>query len=101
MPIISTQPIEKDGKVYPYLTVNLSISPLVQDTIGASVAMRLTPYRVKDVEEGGGFEMLPDDAKAVVYLDVFPVIEGGDLVLGQAVTGIMTSLQDFVTGKGL
>jgi hypothetical protein len=101
MPITSTQPIEKDGKMYPYLTVNLSISPLVQDTIGASVAMRLTPYREKDVTEGGGFEMLPDDAKAVAYLDVFPVIEGGDLVLGQTVNGIMTSLQDYITGKGL
>jgi len=101
MPITSTQPIEKDGKTYPYLTVNLSISPLVQDTIGASVAMRLTPYRVKDITEGGGFEMLPDDAKPVVYLDVFPIIEGGDLVLGQTVNGIMTSLQDFITGKGL
>jgi hypothetical protein len=101
MPITSTQPIEKDGKTYPYLTVNLSISPLVQETLGASVAMRLTPYRVKGVEEGSGFEMLPDNAKAVVYLDVFPAIESGDLVLGQTVNGIMTSLQDFINGKGL
>ena len=46
MPIQSTNPIVVDGIEYPYYTVNLAISPLVKETeVGASVAMRLTPYR--------------------------------------------------------
>jgi hypothetical protein len=101
MPIVSTQPIEQDGKSYPYLTVNLAISPLVKDYIGGSVALRLVPYREKTVEEGGGFEMLDDQAKAVVYLDVFATIDQGDVELGQAVNGIMSSIQQFIIDKGL
>ena len=101
MPITSTQPIEKDGKVYPYLMLNLSISPLVQDQIGGSVAMRLTPYREKDVSEGGGFDILTEDAKPVSYLNVFDEIQRGDVALGQTVNGIMTSIQDFINAKGL
>jgi hypothetical protein len=51
MPIQSTNPIVVDGVEYPYYTVNLSISPIVRETsVGASVAMRLTPYR--ETEEG-------------------------------------------------
>ena len=69
MPIQSTNPIVVDGIEYPYYTVNLSISPLVKETeIGASVAMRLTPYREL---EGGASDILQGYDRPVVYLDVF------------------------------
>jgi hypothetical protein len=56
MPIQSTNPIVVDGVEYPYYTVNLAISPLVKETeVGASVAMRLTPYREL---EGGRADVL-------------------------------------------
>jgi hypothetical protein len=101
MPITTTQPIQQNGHTYPYLSVNLAVSPLVEDYIGGSIAMKLTPYREIDPADGGGFEFLDDQAKNVVYLDVFRDIEEGDIVLGQAVSQIMGAIQYFINGKGL
>jgi hypothetical protein len=96
MPITSTHPIVKDGIEYPYFLVNLAISPLVQETtIGASCAMKLTPYRVK---EDGTFEMLPDDAIPFSYLDVFTA---GDIDLLKATETIMGAIQDFIIAKNI
>lgn len=98
MPIQSTKPTIVDGVEYPLLLVNLAISPLVQEggIIGASVAMRLTPYR----EVGGAIEQLPDHAKAVSYLDVFKEAET-DPEIASAIEKIMTGLQEFISDKGL
>jgi len=98
MPITTTQPINQNGHTYPYLSVNLAVSPLVEDQIGGSIAMKLTPYR--EIEEGG-FEFLEDQAKNVVYLDVFKDIQEGDMVLGQSVQMIMQAIQLYIDGKGL
>lgn len=102
MPIQSTTPTIVDGVEFPYLTVNLAISPLVKsDAIGGSIALKLTPYRVKTTEEGGGFETLDYQPKQVVYLDVFETVAQGDIDLGKAVTTIMTGIQQFIIDKGL
>jgi len=98
MAITSTKPTIVDGVEYPLLLVNLAISPLVQEggQIGASVAMRLTPYR----EIPGGIEQLPDHAKPVSILDVFKEAES-DPAFEKAIKGIMDTLQTFVNEKGL
>ena len=98
MAITSTQPTIVDGVEYPLLLVNLAISPLVQEggIIGASVAMRLTPYR----DLGGNIEQLPDSMKAVSYFDIFKEAES-DPEIASAVEKIMTGLQEFITDKGL
>lgn len=98
MPIQSTQPTIVDGVEYPLLLVNLAISPVIHEggIIGASVAMRLTPYR----EVGGAIEQLPDYAKAVSYFDVFKEAET-DSEIASAIEKIMTGLQEFITDKGL
>lgn len=98
MPIQSTNPTIVDGVEYPLLLVNLAISPLVKDggQIGASVAMRLTPYR----DLGESIEQLPDHAKAVSYFDVFKEAESDPEIAG-AIEKIMTGLQEFITDKGL
>lgn len=96
MPLISTNPTIVDGKEYPYFLVNLSISPFDAPK-GASVALRLTPYRN---EELGGIDSLPDHAKAVSLLDVFEVAEH-DAAFEKAVEGIMSTLQQFIIDKGL
>lgn len=98
MAITSTQPTIVDGVEYPYLLVNLAISPVVHEggNIGASVAMRLTPYR----DLGGNIEQLPDYAKAVSYFDVFKEAES-DAEIASAIEKIMTGLQEFITDKGL
>lgn len=96
MPITSKNPIEIDGNVYPYFMVNLAISPLVKPTdIGASVAMRLTPYRLL---EDGSSVSLPDNSIPITYMDVF---ESEDTdAINSAIT-IMGSLQTFINDKNL
>ena len=96
MPITSTNPIEVDGIIYPYFMVNLAISPLVKPTdIGASVAMRLTPYRVL---EDGSSESLSDNSIPITYMDVF---ESGDTDAINAAATIMGALQTFINDKNL
>jgi len=96
MPIQSTSPIVVDGIEYPYYTVNLAISPLVKETeVGASVAMRLTPYR--ETPEGT-IDTLKDHDRPVVYLDVFA---SEDLPAETAAYNILGIIQEFVTAKGL
>jgi hypothetical protein len=96
MPITSTNPIVIDGVEYPYFLINLSISPYDAPN-GASVALRLTPYRNIEL---GGIEQLPDYAKAVSLLDVFEVAQT-DVAFENAIKGIMETLQTFVNEKGL
>jgi hypothetical protein len=96
MPIQSTNPVTVDGVEYPYYTVNLAISPLIKDTeVGASVAMRLTPYREL---EGGTPDVLQGHDTPVVYLDVFA---SEDMPAENAAYGILGIIQQFVTDKGL
>lgn len=98
MAITSTQPTIVDGVEYPLLLVNLAISPVIHEggQIGASVAMRLTPYR----QVGDTVEQLPDHAKAVSYFDVFKEAET-DAEIASAIEKIMTGLQEFINDKGL
>jgi hypothetical protein len=101
MPLTLSTPIEKDGKQYPYCTINLAVSPLVEtSTIGGSVSMRLTPYREKSVEEGGGFEFLYEESKAVVYMDIFKefLTDPAAQVVTQS---IMSAIQQFIISKNL
>lgn len=96
MPIQSTNPITIDGVEYPYYTVNLSISPLIKDAeIGASVAMRLTPYRELD---GGAPDILQGHDTPVVYLDVFA---SEDMPAETAAYNILGTIQQFIIEKGL
>jgi hypothetical protein len=96
MPIQSTNPIVVDGIEYPYYTVNLAISPLVKETeVGASVAMRLTPYRET---EGGKTDLLQGYDTPVVYLDVFA---SEDMPAENAAYNILGIIQQFIIEKEL
>jgi len=89
MPIVSTNPIEVDGKIYPNFLINLSMSPLLgNDKVGQSVALRLTPERVED----GVSYQLQEEAKNVHILDVYKNIENGDEDLYKAVTKLSEAL---------
>lgn len=96
MPIQSTNPIVIDGVEYPYYLVNLAISPLVKTTeVGASVAMRLTPYRETETSE---IQVLSDHDTPVVYLDVFA---SEDIPAETAAYNILAVIQQFIIEKGL
>ena len=96
MAIITNNPVPDPDGDYGMLGVNLAISPQWrEDSIGCSVAMRLTPFRVRD----GLVERLDEDARAVVYGDAFADAQN-DPVLAACVQAIQDALQAFVTAKG-
>lgn len=96
MALRSNSPIVKDGIEYPFFLLNLSISPMIgTHSIGGSVAMKLTPYRVL---ENGTFEMLPEKAIPFSYMDVFQT-DDSDLL--KAVITIMGGVQQFITDKNI
>lgn len=97
MPLQSTRTIEKDGKVYPYYTMHLAISPLEKGLeIGGSVAMRLTPYRVED----GVIDKAEDLQESVVFLDVFEEAQK-DEAIAAVTMSIMGAIQNFINDKGI
>ena len=97
MPLTLNTPRIVDGNEYPYVTVNLAISPLVEETnIGGSTVIIFKPYRVL---EDATFEFL-DEQIPFVYLDVF-VAAQTDPVLAQSLTTIFGSLQQFITDKNI
>lgn len=96
-PLQTNQPVTRDGKVFSNYGINLAVSPRWEpNRVGASVAVRLTPYR----EEGGVVERLDDEARAVVFGDAF-VDAQNDPALAQCVATILGALQTFIDAKGL
>ena len=95
--IKSSKPIVVNDIEYPYLAVSLSMSPLWKPNLGASVAIRLTPYRVK---EDGSFDILKNQPKAISLLDIFETADG-DPHFEAAITDIMGALQTLVDNKEL
>lgn len=97
MAIITSNPISDPAGDYDKLGVNLAVSPRWEETsIGCSVAMRLTPFRVRD----GVVERLDDQARAVVYGCAFEAAQD-DPDLAACVQAIEAALQAFVTAKGV
>jgi hypothetical protein len=97
MPLTLNTPKIVDGIEYPYVTANLAISPLIEETnIGGSSVIVFKPYRVL---ENGTFEFL-DEQIPFVYLDVFVSAET-DPVLQEALMNIFGSLQQFITDKNI
>jgi hypothetical protein len=97
MALTTTQPVNRDGKIYDKLAANLALSPLPHaDGYGVSIAVRLTPYLVG----ADGPERLDDAAQAVVYGDATfdaqsdPAVAAFLLALEQAA-------QAFIDAKGL
>lgn len=97
MKIEATEPLVKDGVEYPYYAVSMSMSPLWKPGLGASVAIRLTPFREL---EDGSYESLPNQPKAISLLDIFETAQG-DSHFEDAIQGIMKTLQDLIDNKEL
>lgn len=97
MKIKAKKPIIKNDVEYPYYAVSLSMSPLWKPGLGASVAIRLIPFREL---EDGTYQSLPNQAKAISLLDIFATAQG-DPHFEDAIQGIMKTLQDLVDNKEL
>lgn len=97
MAITTNNPIERDGKVYDKLAVNLAMSPMWRaDGLSVSIAVRLTPWRVGD----DGPEWLDDAAQAVVYGDATQDAHS-DPHLAQFLRALGDAGQAFIDAKGL
>ena len=97
MAIVTTNPLPDPEGDYDRLAVNLAVSPLWrEDSIGCSVAMRLTPFRVRD----GIVERRDDAARAVVFGDAFAAA-ADDPDLAACVQAIEAALAAFVLAKGV
>lgn len=97
MKLTSTKPTIIDGVEYPFLAVTLAMSPLWKPNIGASVAIRFTPFREL---QDGSYESLPDQPKAISLLDIFESAQG-DPAFEDAIQGFMSTLQILVNNKEL
>jgi hypothetical protein len=98
MAIITNDPVVNDEGTYDKYGINLAVSPMwKEDSIGISVAMRLTPYRYN---AEGLIEKRDEDARAVVYGDATADMQN-DPVLAKCVADITQALQEFITGKGI
>lgn len=98
MPISTTQTITDDaGNTYPFLALTLATSPRWEPgAVGASLAIRLIPYRVAD----GVVHAHPSADIAVVEQDAVAKAQT-DPVLGLALMRVAEAVQAFVTAKGL
>lgn len=97
MAIITSNPIPDPEGNYDRLGINLALSPMwSENSIGCSVAMRLTPFRVRDEV----VERLDDQSRAIVYGDALAEAQR-DPALAACVQMIQEALQAFITAKGV
>jgi hypothetical protein len=102
MPISTTRVIENNGFTYPYVLVNLAISPKYDETttaadIEGNVSMLLTPYRVLP---NGLMDIFIDGRYSIYMTDIYKEAEN-DADLAQAMTYIITGIQYFINTKQL
>jgi hypothetical protein len=97
MALKTNQTIERNGKSYPLLGVNLALSPMWRaDGMGLSVAVRLTPYRMGE----DGPEVLDDAVQAVVFGDATEAARQ-DPAVAEFLRAIEAAGQVFIDAKGL
>ena len=99
-PITFSSPIHIDGADYPYTLINLAISPLLKGIpitgIGASVALKLTPFRITEQ----GIDINYDNPKPLIFPDAFEsAINDPDL--GVCVQAINDAIQAYLLAKGV
>lgn len=102
MPISTTRIIENNGFTYPYVLVNLAISPKNDETtpaadIEGNVSMLLTPYRVLP---NGLMDVYTDGRYSIYMTDIYKEAEN-DADLAQAMGYIITGIQYFINTKQL
>lgn len=98
MAIYTQQPISDSEGNYDKYGINLAVSPMwKEDSVGISVAMRLTPYRYN---AEGKIEKLDEEAKAVVYGDA-TTEAAVDADLAKCIQKISGALEEFIQAKGI
>jgi hypothetical protein len=98
MALLSSTPIEQDGRTYDKLAVTMVVNPTFEENyIKTSMVFTLIPYCI---DEDGSVHSLQEYKKIVISSDLLQSIES-DLILGQAMSSILVSLQTFITDKGL
>ena len=87
-----TIPIRKNGKIYNNLSVNLSVTTVINNNnIVVDASMRLVPYSDE-------YDILESDAKIVNVQDVE---NSNDVDVIQCVTDIETAIKNYINAKKL
>lgn len=102
MPLITTNPEIIDGVEYPYLGLSMAMQPDWRESdIGAQVAVALHPYRVT---AGGVIERAQRDGaivqRSLGFGDAFEH-EAADPDIAQAIAGILSAVQAYITARGV
>lgn len=97
MKLTSSNPIIKEGVEYPYFAVTFAMSPIYKPGIGATVAIKLTPFRELDNKT---YDILEEEVKCISLLDIFEIAQG-DAHFEDAIQGIMQTLQTLINNKEL
>jgi hypothetical protein len=102
MAISTTRVIENNGFIYPYVLINLAISPKYDETtpaedIEGNVSMMLTPYRVLP---NGLMDVYTDGRYSMYLTDIYKEA-ATDADLAEAMGYIITGIQFFINAKGL
>lgn len=99
MPITLTQPFQADGKDYPYVAVQMIVSPdPAGPTVVARTVINFRPFRMGD---DGNVEMRPHgEMPSILLADAFHAAQF-DPHLAVALGAIQDAIQQYVTDKGL
>lgn len=99
MPLTLTKPFIADDKLYPYVAVQLIISPDIQpDNIYARTVVNFLPFRIDPVT---GIEARPHGEMPPLLLADAYSTAAADPHLAVALTTIQEALQQYITVKGL
>lgn len=100
MPLETQNPAVTEAGVFPFLGLQLAISPRWSDNpeqIGAMVSARFVPFRIT---EEGAVERLEDQSRNFATPDMFAMAAESE-AMAQAVGQIMAGLQAIITLRGI
>lgn len=95
MPFTLPTPHTNDSGEFPFVGVQLVTNPRFdENTVGAQVVLRLTPYRVVD----GVVEVAADGHRSFVFGDAYQQA-ATDPPLAAALTSIAAAIQTFINAR--
>jgi len=97
MALTSNNPINVDGTVYDRYAAHMAISPRWHDDrVGASIAVKLIPYRMGAT----GPELQEEQSQGLVFGDAFEDA-ANDADIAQFLQALESAAQAFIDAKGI
>lgn len=94
----SSNPITVDDVTYDRFALSFVVSPVIKnDSVSASVVIRLRPYRIDENEQ---IQVLEGHDKTIIIKDALEAAQS-DQALGLSFAAITSELQTYINAKGL